>query len=354
MLPLMDKPTCFSRGYYDFYILKNTIYNANNIGIDVIGFEDSGMKYQPVTGVIEDNSVYNIDTRGHNNDGEGGYITDPLIRRNLAYKNTKNKGFTDESASCIYIDGAKDVRILRNKVSYCNLGISVASEHDGTNRNKAAQEITVANNLIHHISASGLKLGSGDIDSDGVTGCWILNNTFYKNDLPDTTADDWHDGAGEVWIEYNTYNCRIINNIFVANSENNVIVSNTRSTSTGTGGNNNDFERNHYYAHVNNIGISELNAQCGWGADANDNMILFDYKTCVDPVNKMFSDGSAKYGDPKLESSTYKLIATSSSLLMNRGLSVYGSVNLLDKLGVTDVYGGPRINGTVDIGADER
>ena len=336
-------------GHVDtFYIRKNVLYDMNNIAIDAIGYED-GSIYTATNGWIEDNTISRVDARGALEDGEEGFLN-PIIPLNMAYINSiDNDNFVDESASCIYVDAGKTIRIRRNKLDHCNLGISVASEHDAPNRGRAAQNVIVANNIIRHSSATGLKLGSGDGAEDGVTGCWILNNTLYQNDQPDNTGDDFHDGIGEIWMEYNVYSCRVVNNILFSNSLNDetqvafksVILTNSFSTAAT---NNNNFERNVYF-HTNNT--VSTNVRCQWGI----NFTLINYANCIG-VNRL-NDLSASYVDPQL-SSIYALTASSPSSVVDSGLNTLGSTNLLTYIGNKDVFGGVRLNGAIDIGADER
>ncbi len=326
-----------------FYIRKNTIYNVNNIGIDAIGYEENG-NYYASDGWIEDNLVYKVDTRGSK---EGGFLTGTPA--NKAYFNGK---IYEESASCIYVDAGQKIRIRRNIVHHCNLGISVASEHKGINRSKAAKNIVVANNITHSSSATGLKLGSStddktDLPYDGVNGCWILNNTFHQNDQaePIGSSDTDHDGAGEIWMEHNVYNCRVVNNIILANSSRwgNVLLTNSESTASV---NNNQFRNNAYY-HTNSSNSNDVG--CQWA-----NYKYFKFDRCI--VNTVrLGDITAVYINPQL-STEHALTSSSPLSLIDKGLESFDGKNLLTNtyLGEFDVFSGlRRINGAIDIGADE-
>lgn len=175
----------------NWLVTNNLLHDLDNIGIDVIGFEGTApANDQARNGVIGRNHIYNIDTYG-----------------NPAYG-------TDRSAACIYVDGGKQVTIQFNLAEYCNLGIEIASEHAG----KATSYIMVRNNRFANNSEVGLAMGGYDTKRGATQYCTVVNNTFYNNN----TSGDW---GAELYIQYNTNNNIVWNNIFAAGSARQYIAS---------------------------------------------------------------------------------------------------------------------------------
>ena len=117
-----------------FKIINNTVHDNNNIGIDAIGFEK--VSSNPATdqarnGLIARNLVYNINSYG-----------------NPAYG-------TDRSADGIYVDGGRSIVIERNRVHHNNIGIELASEHQG----KSTSRIIVRNNFVYLNDIVGIAPG---------------------------------------------------------------------------------------------------------------------------------------------------------------------------------------------------
>ncbi len=157
-----------------FSIDHNVVHDDNNIGIDMIGGEadifgkPAGTLNLPVArnGVCDNNTVYNI----HANYG-GGY------------------------AAAIYVNGAKDIVIERNRVSTSDIGLSVGCENHGY----VVTGVTVRDNIIDHNTQAGLDVGGYDASVGRVQSCTFTNNTLYHND---TTGQ----GNGELWVQWATKN----------------------------------------------------------------------------------------------------------------------------------------------------
>ncbi len=170
-----------------FTVSGNTVHDNDNIGMDFIGFEGvspNSAYDQARDGVVSDNTVYNIDTL--NNPAYGG----------------------EQAAAAIYVDGGTRIVIERNRAYQSNIGIEIASEHQG----RATSYITVQNNLIYRNHVAGLGMGGYDTLRGSTENCIIVNNTFYENDTNQS-------GSGELWLQYDVSDNIIQNNIFVANSQ---------------------------------------------------------------------------------------------------------------------------------------
>ena len=174
-----------------FQVKNNIIRDSNNIGIDAIGFEGTSPDPaydQARNGLISGNNVYNINSYG-----------------NPAYGNTR-------SAGCIYVDGGAQIVIEQNKVHHCNLGIELASEHAG----RATSYITVQNNFIYGNTQAGISIGGYDTQRGSTENSVIINNTLYYN----ATQGDW---GAELYIQYDTRNNIIKNNIIFSSPAKNFI-----------------------------------------------------------------------------------------------------------------------------------
>jgi len=166
-----------------FLIENNTIERVNNIGIDVAGFYGvcpSGCVDQARNGIVVGNKVSYVDT-----------ITNPAYRGSRA-------------AAGIYVDGGTNTIIERNEVSYSNYGIEIASEIKG----KAATNIVMRNNYIHHNQMSGLIMGGSSSSNGRAKDNLIINNTFYNNNQLRT-------GDGEITFQNSVQDNVFINNMFI-------------------------------------------------------------------------------------------------------------------------------------------
>ena len=280
-----------------FTVTHNLVHDTDNIGIVMIGFEDTAPDPtldRARDGVVSDNTVYNVDSYG-----------------NPAYGN-------ERSAGGIYVDGGTNIVIERNRVYNANIGIEVASEHGDGN----ASYITVRNNLIYHNHIAGIAIGGYDTDRGYAESCVIVHNTLYHND---TTAS----GNGELMIQYDTRNNVIKNNILYAGSQG-LLIGNAFVENSG-----NVVDYNLYYAptgaddsewvwkDVSYVGFDAYRAATG-----NDAHSLF--------ANPQFADETA----PDLH-----LQATSPAINAGENLA---------EAGEQDIDGDARVQGgTADIGADE-
>ena len=171
-----------------FTVTNNKVHDNDNIGIDLIGFEetctDRGCVDQVRDGVCRGNQVYNISSAN-----------------NPAYNG-------DRSAGGIYVDGGTDIIIERNVVRDCDIGIELASEHRG----KATSNIIVRNNWIYRSFQAGIAIGGYDSKRGATTGCRIVNNTLFQNGQ-----------LGQIFVQFDTSNNVITNNIIHGGTDNQFI-----------------------------------------------------------------------------------------------------------------------------------
>lgn len=121
-----------------FIISKNKVHDNNNIGIDVIGYEGTakGGKDYARNGSIVNNEVWN----------------------NSSARNSTYHG--ERSAGGIYVDGGRGIRIEGNKVRNCDIGIEIASEHQG----KVTQGILAKGNTVSGSFQGNILVGGYEFD----------------------------------------------------------------------------------------------------------------------------------------------------------------------------------------------
>jgi hypothetical protein len=182
----------------DFVVVRNSVHDNDNIGIDMIGFEQTASANdQARNGVCSDNTVYNCSSE-------------------------ENPTYMDPTAGGIYVDGGRNIVIERNIVYGCDLGIEVASEHT----DKTTDSVIVRNNLVHSCKITGIALGGYDVDRGWAVGCTFVNNTLVRNDTQ-------QHGNGEILIQRSRNNV-VQNNVIVTNDQNYAIV-NTFGSAHSTG-----------------------------------------------------------------------------------------------------------------------
>ncbi len=166
-----------------FIIEDNEVYDNDNIGIDIIGFEGKA----PVpeldrarNGVVRNNLVYNIDT------GD-------------------NPVYPERNAGGIYVDGGSDVVIEDNVVHHSNMGIEIASEAKSGDTSR----IIVRNNHLYSNHLTGLAMGGYDENRGRTEGCEVTGNRFEGNDTDDV-------GWGELVIQFDVRDNIVSDNLFIA------------------------------------------------------------------------------------------------------------------------------------------
>ncbi len=279
-----------------FEISGNIIHDNNNIAIDAIGFEGTApANDQARNGIICDNTVYNIDSYG-----------------NVAYG-------TDRSADGIYVDGGTNIIIERNIVHNSNIGIELASEHAG----KSTSNVVIRSNFVYLCDIAGIAIGGYNTKRGSTDNCRILNNTLYQNDA-------LKNGNGELYIQFDTRNNFIVNNIIYANSQN-IFMTNSYTQNTG-----NFVDRNLYYsASGQNVGEWQWKNVSYTGFAA--------YKTATK------NDTTSIFADPKLNPLGFSIfpITMYQSPALDAGI-------IVDSIGIQDIAKNPRVlNNKIDIGASE-
>ncbi|MCB1231627.1 MAG: choice-of-anchor D domain-containing protein [Verrucomicrobiae bacterium] len=190
-----------------FEVIGNHVHDCNNIGIDLIGYEDtapSASLDRARNGVCRDNVVHHINTE-----------------YNPAYGGNLTTGGGSQSAGGIYVDGGVDILIERNTIHHCNIGIELASEHNG----RWTERIELRSNVIYLNDIGGIFLGGYNGSVGGTRDCVIRHNSLYQNDV----NEDWN---GEIFFQHHTEDNVVTHNILFANS-NGLFIGNPATTNTG-------------------------------------------------------------------------------------------------------------------------
>lgn len=256
-----------------FTVSNNSIHDNNNIGIDFIGFEGTGStgNDQARSGVCVGNTVYNISSA--TNPTYGG----------------------DRSADGIYVDGGKDIVIERNKVDNNDIGIEVASEHQG----KTTSNITVRNNFVSRSYQANVLMGGYAANKGNAANVVVVKNTLFQG------------GDGEVALQYNCNGVTVKNNLCYAKSGNSYLVN------EGSNNSNVNADYNLYYG-------ASTSSPGSW------------------------SDAHATYANPML------ITPYSDMHIGNTSPAVDSGVDLGTVSGTVDIEGEARVQGGArDIGVDE-
>lgn len=158
-----------------FLIAGNIVHDNNNIGIDMIGFEelakhpDENTAVNPYevdfvrNGICRDNVIYNISTEGNSE-----YLED---------------GEYDPCADGIYVDGGRDIEIYNNFIFNCDIGLEVATEHSPEdNELFRVSGVHVHDNVIADCHGwTGICFGGYDKDLGFTEDCEFDHNTLVDN-----------------------------------------------------------------------------------------------------------------------------------------------------------------------------
>lgn len=278
-----------------FEVLSNSVHDNNNIGFDFIGYEGecSGC-------------------------GESDRVRNGMVRNNRAQNNssTTNPWYGGEgSAGGFYVDGGRNIIFDRNISTGNDIGFEFASEHSG----KATEDILMTNNFVYANREAGLSLGGYSTGAGQSRRINVHNNSFYKN-------KGW---GSEVVFQYKVIDSRFSNNIFSGKG--------TTAESyqvEGTG-------------HTGNVWGINL-----WWGTSSSTTSLPGTRVIADPRYAAPTTGDLKLlnTSPAINvGATGTALTTWSSPLWTRYFPS-GSIPLN---GTQDINGEARIEGIIDLGADE-
>lgn len=279
-----------------FEVLNNNVHDNNNIGFDFIGFEGecSGC-------------------------GNNDRVRNGIVRQNTSKNNstTTNPWYSNESSSGgFYVDGGQYIVFDRNISTGNDLGFEFASEHPS----KATEDIVMMNNLVYNNRDVGLALGGYESGLGEARRIQVYNNSFYKN-------KGW---GTEVTLQYKVKNSQFANNIFFGEG---TAAESYESIGTGNTG---------------NVWGTNL-----WWGTSNASSGLPGTKIVQNPLYV-----SPTTGDLRLQSTAPAINAGAVAAAVTTWTSSIWDVYFppngdIPPNGLTDFDGGPRVETTIDLGADE-
>jgi hypothetical protein len=156
-----DEALTISNNVYDFTVADNEIFDVDNIGIDIAGFQDHSA-FAATKGQVVSNRVYKSNAK----DNPGQLHTYPWI-------------------AGIYIDGGHGLDLQegallveRNLVFDYGFGIEIGAEHSG----EKVENLVVQNNLLFRNWIVGIGVGHDSSDQKSyLENTIIRNNTLYQN-----------------------------------------------------------------------------------------------------------------------------------------------------------------------------
>ncbi|WP_256009032.1 right-handed parallel beta-helix repeat-containing protein [Desertivirga xinjiangensis] len=294
-------------GYVDgFEIINNKVYNGENIGIVVAGgyaANPNPLYNYARNGVISNNEVYAIL-------GSSGPIP--------TYQGTFG-------APGIYIDGARDIIVEKNRVHDNDRGIGVMSENKGF----PTSNCVIRNNYVFNNYTSGIYLGGYEDQAGGggTVNCVFVNNTLFYNNRENGYFGEIE---GEFRLKQGCTGNTFKNNIVYTRPDKGVFVN-----KENTGGSDNTFDYNVYYSGGASKWI--------W-----DKIVYSDVDQWRAAVG---GDSNSSSGlDPKLINLNLPDLGLHpASLAKNTGVFISEAIN-----GTTDINNRPRIaDGKIDRGAYE-
>ena len=283
-----------------FTVMNNLVHDNNNIGIDAIGFEHTAPDPaydQARNGWIAQNTVYNITSQKNRAYPRGCWCSDG-----------------------IYVDGGTNILIERNLIHNVDLGIEVASEHQG----KTSSNVIARSNLVYFGNSAGISIGGYAKHVGGSDNVTIVNNTLYKNDSKNT-------GSGEFQIQFHATNNTFKNNIVYSTAQGLLVHNFAKSTPDPA-----DMDFNLYDS-------ASSTATFMWNGKTYKSLAAYQSATGKDP--------SSNYSDPLFANGTTPdLHVQANSPAVNAGTDLGAAI-----VGTMDFSGNPRVQGSnIDIGAYEQ
>lgn len=288
-------------GYVDgFTIRRNKIYNAENIGIDAAGGyaanPNPAFNYAR-NGLITENELFDINM-----------TTGPI------------GGTHGHGAIAIYVDGARNITVERNRVYNSDRGIGIVSETDAY----PTSNCIVRNNLVYNCFRTGIYLGGYlGYTGGGTRNCYVVNNTLYQNNRENGAFGEIE---GELRLTEHCFDNEISNNLVYARPVDLLV---HKYTNTGSG---NTINNNLYFT----------TGTPGWIWNTTNGTPYTDFNAWKAATGM---DVNSIYGADPLLTADYSLQAASPA--KNAGVVISADVQ-----GTTDLKGQPRIVGTkISIGA---
>lgn len=290
----------------NFLITENTVKNIGNIGIVVAG------RYP---------WVFSPNNPAYNNARNG------VISKNVV-SNCKSPVCGKYSAG-IYVDGANNITIERNRVSDSQVGIQVGCENAGFE----VTGIKVRNNIIYGNERQGIGLGGiAQTGHGSVTESIVANNTLFLNNL--VAGSDF----GEIYIT-KVKNSIVKNNLIYAKEHYYAILMKVQYGSWYSNGN--LFRNNLYFS----SGSSSM-AKFKWEENTSFFPSLLDMQsTYSQETQSVYSN--PQFVNPTLSRPELHIKNTSGAIGVGHNTSTTTEV------GNVDFDGNNRFSSRIDAGAYE-
>lgn len=163
-------------GIDNVIIYKNQLMN-NNLGYsEAISIEGNCRYIYVLNNTLTNNNNIGIDFNGNTCACDKASLDQP--RKSVAMYNIVDKSVAkyDECAG-IYVDGAKEIFIYKNKVSNSQYGIEIGAEENKDHKNPITDIIVESNNLIAN-TLTGIRVGGFEKDL-----LFVKNTTFKNNKI---------------------------------------------------------------------------------------------------------------------------------------------------------------------------
>ena len=289
--PFPSEAVVLNGNVHDFVVTNNYVHHVNNIGMDFIGGE--GRSPDPAT----------------------DFARNGLVAGNRVTRASHRGGLRD--AAGIYVDGAENVVVERNRLWRNDVGIVVNALAPA----RVARGVVVRNNFVANNNLTGISFGGSDFATGSVQGSSVMNNTLYNNDTRRI-------GNGELRVQYALDN--VFRNNILSTRRGNFLVNVQRTAGA------NVLDHNLYFA---GRGAA---LRFGWRGVAVTG--LDDFRTASG------RDGSSRSGDPLL----VRPRALDLHLMPGSPAIEAGDPLFAPASGEVDIDGEARLQGVrVDIGADE-
>jgi len=295
-----------------FRVLSNYVHDNNNIGIDIIGYEEDVCS----ACIKEDNRARNGIVRNNRSINNSTNLALGIFNSNPWYEGA------DGSAGGFYVDGGHHIIFEGNRASQNDLGFEFASEHAG----KSSSDILMVNNYIYNNRETGLTLGgySQNPTKEGggeAKNIMVYNNSFYKN-------AGW---GSEISFAYRVKDTVIANNIIYGEEK----VSENFSSEKNNQSKNIIWGKNIWWAEE----VTDT-------SEVNGDAFVID-PLYIDPLN----------GNLNLNSSSPAINEAIEQSILGSWSSRFWESEFKDGLipssGSADINGQQRIKEQLDIGADE-
>jgi Glycosyl hydrolases family 16 len=314
-------------GANNIIIDGNEVYNCVTGCSEAISVSGDVTNFQITNNIVHDIGNIGIVVAGQYNNFCSGITQNGLIADNVVYRCRFAEPNVNMSAAGIYVDGANNVVVERNRVFESNVGIQLGCENVG----KIAMNDTVRNNIVYNNDKWGLGIGGsgGSVENSSI----INNTSFYNNTY---FYGSFYGDFGEICLQHVRNSSILNNNCYVKYQAGNAVFMKWEFPSFLSGMTIN--YNNYYTPDASSSGLIFVRAGIG-------NTNFSGYQSFGNDAN-----GSAlnpQFMNPTLPHPELHLLEN--SLLINKG-----NPNTILQAGSQDFDENPRILGQkIDIGAYE-